>query len=264
MNTNETINTNTTKNTNNMEVNTMNIKELLQKGTINTIEEYEFFKNNADTIEGDYYNTSVEIYITDIRIYFNGGFAEIYEVEDGEDVTQNIRFYNDTNGQVDTYEKAYELTESEILEQYKDEILNELEDICRKIYQAGNDLTYTLYYDRRNENFYTMEHTGNSYSGDRSDVALASYSQQYEDAASDLSICDFFDFLKDGYDIHIEELDEPSWNDDEELIKEYDEYIKRVDELKDRYWDSYIDCLVEGFAWEWAKAEFDNLEMRWK
>lgn len=261
------MNTNTTtKNTNkNMEVNTMNIKDLLLKGTIDTIEEYEFFKNNADAIEGDYYNTSVEIYITDIRILFNGGFAEIYEIEDGEDVTQNIRFYNDTNGQVDTYEKAYELTESEILEQYKDEILDELEDICRQIYQAGNDLTYTLYFDRRYDNFYIMEHTGNSYSGDKHDVALGSYSYQYSDASSDVGIDIFFDYLETEHGIKIKEVEEPRYdNEDEELEKAYEEYSERLNELKDKYWDEYIDSLIEAFAWEWAKIEFDNLEMRYK
>lgn len=258
----KTNNTNTTKNTNNMEVNKMNIKELLQKGTIDTIEEYEFFKNNADTIEIDDCGYTT---IKDIRIYFNGGFAEIYEVKDGEDVTQDIRFYNDINGQVNTYEQAYELTEVELLQEYKDEILDKLEDICKQIYQAGNDLTYTLYYDRRNENFWIMDHSGNSWSADSESVSIGSFSHQYADAASDMELWQFFEFLKDEYNIEIEEVDEPSWNeDDEELIDAYEKYSERLDELKDKYWDEYIDSLIEAFAWEWAKIEFDNLEMRYK
>ena len=262
MNTNKT---NTKKNTNNMEVNEMNIKDLLQKGTIDTIEEYEFFKNNADTIEGDYYNTSVEIYITDIRIYFNGGFAEIYEIEEGEDVKQDIRFYNDIDGQVYTYEEAYELTGSEILEKHEEEILEKLEYICKQIYQAGNDLTYTLYYDTRNDNFWIMDHTGNSYSGDKHDIALGSYDFQYDNASSDVELWVFFDYLKSTYNIDIVEIKKPDYDsEDEELEKAYEEYCERLEELKDKYWDEYIDYLIEGFAWEWTKAEFDNLAMRYK
>ena len=240
----------------------MNMKELLTKGTIDTIEEYEFFKAEADTIEEDDCGNYT---ITDIRVLFNGGFSEIYEIEEGQDVKQNIRFYNDIDGQVDTYDEARELTEQEILKEYEYEILEKLEEICKQIYQAGNNLTYTLYFDRKYDDFWIMEHTGNSWSADHESVSIGSFSFQYADAADDVELWVFFDFLKSKYDIDIKEVDEPAWNeDDEELIDSYEKYSERLDELKDKYWDEYIDFLIEGFSWEWAQGEYDNLLFRYK
>ena len=54
------------------------------------------------------------------------------------------------------------------------------------------------------------------------------------------------------------------WLHDEELIDTYEKYSERLDELKDKYWDEYIDFLIEGFAWEWAQGEYDNLLFRYK
>ena len=257
INKNETVNKINEK----LEVKEMTITDLLKKGTINNKEEYELFSGLADLIEiddcGDYV-------ITDIRIFFDGGFAEIYGKDDNEDVTQDIRFYRYNEGQVDTFDEARDLTIDEIKEKYEDEIKEKLSDICRWIHQPGNDLTYTLYFDKRQEKIWTMEHTGNSYSGDSNDIALGSYSYQYEDASSDVPSDFFFGYLEDQQEIVFEKMYEPDWDDyeGEELTKlevEWDEYEYKLDNYKEVFWDDYIDWLIDLMIDDWVEFSFEEI-----
>lgn len=236
------------------------ILELLKKGTIDNMEEYELFKKESNEIWSEDYG---DCEVIDIRIRFNGGFAEIYE--EYVDPEQQIRFYNDVDGEVFYFEDAYELTKHEVVTKYKDEIIEQLEDISRQILQEGNNNTYTLYYHRTDFDFWIMEHTGNSWIASPDAIALGSYSYQYADASSDFDIEYFFEFLKDKYDIDIAKVEEPDYdNEDEELDRVYEEYCDRLDELKDKYWDEYIDDLIDEFAWEWVEGEYDNLLCKWK
>ncbi len=238
------------------------ILNLLKKGTIDNMEEYELFKKESDGIRSEDYG---ECDVISLRIEFNGGCAEIYELEENEDPEQQIRFENYIDGEVFYFEDAYELTEYEVVVKYKDEIIELLEDISRQIFQEGNNLTYTIYYHRTEFDFWIMDHTGNSWIASPDAKALGSYSYQYADASSDFDIEFFFEFLKDKHDIDIAKAEEPDYdNEDEELDRLYEEYSERLDELKEKYWDEYIDELIDEFAWQWVESEYDNLLCRWK
>ena len=220
---------------NNLDLNLIN---LLKKGTINTVKDYNLFLENYNKREkdGD---------ITDIRIYLNTEgsiFAEIYEIEENdeeltdEQIKQDIRFYLENVGQVNSYK---EITEY-LLENFENDGEEKKDEIFEKSFEAilssinNYSVEYNVYVDINLNNFkiekiWIGEET--SYTN------YLGYNKEYVDY--------FFIYAAKGSNFEDDLSQYPELEDEENLKGYYEDWLyeiidEKLEEIKKQLKDEYI------------------------